>query len=163
MINNYLISLTPVFAVAINFLIFVIISQFKLKDIRIRFLLSILTGFLFVLISLKIIKNFDFFIIHLFAYFALSFVIWNIYMLSATAQRIRILMEIHKNKKIKLKKILSLYNTEEIYKKRIERLKNLKIIKIDKNNNVKLINKKIYYINIIINFLKKIIVSTIKT
>ena len=150
------------FAVAINFLLFVIISQFKLKDIRVRFLLSILTGFIFILISFKIIKNYEFFIIHLIAYFALSFVIWNIYMLSATAQRIRILIEIHKNKKIKLKKILSLYNTEEIYKKRIERLTNLKIIKIDKNNNVKLINKKIYYINIIINFLRKIIVSTIK-
>ena len=77
------------FAVAINFLLFVIISQFKLKDIRVRFLLSILTGFIFILISFKIIKNYEFFIIHLIAYFALSFVIWNIYMLSATAQRIK--------------------------------------------------------------------------
>ena len=160
MINNYLISLAPVFAVGINFLIFVIISQFKLKDIRIRFLLSILAGFVFILISLKITKSFEFFIIHLFTYFALSFVIWNVFMLSATAQRIRILIEIHKNKKIKLKKILNLYNTEEIYKRRIERLKNLKIINIDKNNNVKLISKKFYYINIIINILRKVIIKT---
>tara|TARA_B110000003_G_C16621150_1_gene523169 strand:- start:1424 stop:1672 length:249 start_codon:yes stop_codon:yes gene_type:complete len=81
-------------------------------------------------------------------------------MLSATAQRIRILIEIYNNKKIKLKKILSLYNTEEIYKKRIERLKNLKIINIDKNYNVKIINKKFYYINILINVLRKLIIKT---
>lgn len=160
MIKNYLISLTPVFAVSINFLILVIISQFKLKDMRIRFLLSILAGFIFLLISLIIIKSYEFFIIHLFTYIALSFVVWNIFMLSATAQRIRILIEIYNNKKIKLKKILSLYNTEEIYKKRIERLKNLKIINIDKNYNVKIINKKFYYINILINVLRKLIIKT---
>ena len=148
------------FAVGINFLIFVIISQFKLKDIRIRFLLSILAGFLFIFISLITIKSYEIFIIHLCAYLALSFVVWNIFMLSATAQRIRILIEINHNKKIKLKKILSLYNTKEIYKKRIERLKNLKIITIDKNSNVKIINKKFYYINMIINILRKIIIKT---
>lgn len=148
------------FAVGINFLIFVIISQFKLKDIRIRFLLSILAGFLFIFISLITIKSYEIFIIHLCAYLALSFVVWNIFMLSATAQRIRILIEIYHNKKIKLKKILSLYNTKEIYKKRIERLKNLKIITIDKNSNVKIINKKFYYINMIINILRKIIIKT---
>ena len=159
MINNYLLSLTPVFAAIINFLIFVIASQLNLKDIRIRFLVSIMGGFSFLLIGLITIKSYEIFIIHLCAYLALSFVVWNIFMLSATAQRIRILIEINHNKRIRLKTILNLYNTKEIYKKRIERLKNLKIITIDKNSNVKIKNKKFYYINMIINILRNVIIK----
>ena len=81
-------------------------------------------------------------------------------MLSATAQRIRILIEVYHNKKIKLKTILSLYNTKEIYKKRIKRLKNLGIITVDKNSNIKIKNKKFYYINMIVNNLRKIIITS---
>ena len=160
MIKNYLLPLTPLFAVTINFFIFVILSQINLKDVRIKFFLSIMVGFLYLLISFITIKNYEIFIIHLCIYLALSFVIWNIFMLSATAQRVRILIEIYHNKKIKLKTILSLYNTKEIYKKRIERLKNLKIISIDKNSNIKIKNKKFYYINMIINILRKIIMKS---
>jgi hypothetical protein len=160
LLKNYLLSLAPIFAAIINFLVFMIISQVNLKDIRIRFLISIVSGFLFLFIGLEIIKSYEIFIIHSCTYLALSFVIWNIFMLSATAQRIRILIEVYHNKKIKLKTILSLYNTKEIYKKRIKRLKNLGIITVDKNSNIKIKNKKFYYINMIVNNLRKIIITS---
>ena len=83
-------------------------------------------------------------------YFSLSFVNWNIFMLSATAQRIRIIFEID-SKKISYDALIKQYNTKIIYQKRFERLINLKIVKIN-NDIIILNNKRVLIIIYILNF-----------
>ena len=87
----------------------------------------------------------------------MSFVSWNLYMLSATAQRIRILLEIYHQKNVSLPSILEKYDTDELYRNRVKRLLDLQIISIDKNSIVTIKDRKFIIINFILNFFRKII------
>ena len=96
-------------------------------------------------------------VIHTGIYIALSFISWNIYMLSATAQRIRILIEIYQKDKFKLKEVLDLYNTKEIYENRLKRLLDLNYILLNKDRSITIVNKKFLLINKVLNIFRSLI------
>ena len=150
------IILAPIVGILINFLLFVFTNYFKIYTINIRIIISFLAGMI-LLSTISIYSNLevDYILSQYIIYFSLSFVNWNIYMLSATAQRIRIIFEID-SKKISYDALIKLYNTKIIYKKRFERLINLKIVKID-NGIITLKNKKVLIIIYILNFFRFII------
>ena len=150
------IILAPIVGILINFLLFVFTNYFKIYTINIRIIISFLAGMI-LLSTISIYSNLevDYILSQYIIYFSLSFVNWNIYMLSATAQRIRIIFEID-SKKISYDALIKLYNTKIIYQKRFERLINLKIVKID-NGIITLKNKKVLIIIYILNFFRFII------
>ena len=141
----------PIVGILINFLLFVFTNYFKIYTINIRIIISFLAGMI-LLFTISIYSNLevDYILSQYIIYFSLSFVNWNIFMLSATAQRIRIIFEID-SKKISYDALIKQYNTKIIYQKRFERLINLKIIKIN-NDIIILNNKRVLIIIYILNF-----------
>ena len=146
----------PIVGILINFLLFVFTNYFKIYTINIRIIISFLAGMIW-LFTISIYSNLevDYILSQYIIYFSLSFVNWNIYMLSATAQRIRIIFEID-SKKISYDALIKQYNTKIIYQKRFERLINLKIVKIN-NDIIILNNKRVLIIIYILNFFRFII------
>tara|TARA_B100001029_G_C15054655_1_gene453398 strand:- start:1657 stop:2139 length:483 start_codon:yes stop_codon:yes gene_type:complete len=146
----------PIVGILINFLLFVFTNYFKIYTINIRIIISFLAGMI-LLFTISIYSNLevDYILSQYIIYFSLSFVNWNIYMLSATAQRIRIIFEID-SKKISYDALIKQYNTKIIYQKRFERLINLKIVKIN-NDIIILNNKRVLIIIYILNFFRFII------
>ena len=146
----------PIVGILINFLLFVFTNYFKIYTINIRIIISFLAGMI-LLFTISIYSNLevDYILSQYIIYFSLSFVNWNIFMLSATAQRIRIIFEID-SKKISYDALIKQYNTKIIYQKRFERLINLKIVKIN-NDIIILNNKRVLIIIYILNFFRFII------
>ena len=120
-------------------------------------ILSFLSGIFLIFLFFIFDMNGEIFFLHLISYISMSFVSWNLYMLSATAQRIRILLEIYHQKNVSLPSILEKYDTDELYRNRVKRLLDLQIISIDKNSIVTIKDRKFIIINFILNFFRKII------
>lgn len=153
---NY-IFLTPIIASVLNFFSLVFMCQLNFKKINYRIIISFLVGIVYIFsVYLKEIML-EYSLLHLGIYIALSFISWNIYMLSATAQRIRILIEIHQKDKFKLKEVLDLYNTKEIYENRLKRLVELNYIIINEDRSVTIINNKFLLINKVLNIFRSLI------
>ncbi len=153
---NY-IFLTPIIASILNFLSLVFMCQLNFKKINNRIIISFVIGFVYIFsVCLKEMRL-EYGVIHIGIYIALSFISWNIYMLSATAQRIRILIEIYQKDKFKLKEVLDLYNTKEIYENRLKRLIDLNYIVINEDRSITIVNKKFLLINKVLNIFRSLI------
>ena len=153
---NY-IFLTPIIASILNFLSLVFMCQLNFKKINNRIIISFVIGFVYIFSVCLKEMGLEYGVIHTGIYIALSFISWNIYMLSATAQRIRILIEIYQKDKFKLKEVLDLYNTKEIYENRLKRLLDLNYILLNKDRSITIVNKKFLLINKVLNIFRSLI------
>ena len=153
---NY-IFLTPIIASILNFLSLVFMCQLNFKKINNRIIISFVIGFVYIFSVCLKEMGLEYGVIHTGIYIALSFISWNIYMLSATAQRIRILIEIYQKDKFKLKEVLDLYNTKEIYENRLKRLLDLNYILLNEDRSVTIVNKKFLLINKVLNIFRSLI------
>ncbi len=153
---NY-IFLTPIIASILNFLSLVFMCQLNFKKINNRIIISFVIGFVYIFSVCLKEMGLEYGVIHTGIYIALSFISWNIYMLSATAQRIRILIEIYQKDKFKLKEVLDLYNTKEIYENRLKRLLDLNYILLNEDRSITIVNKKFLLINKVLNIFRSLI------
>ena len=153
---NY-IFLTPIIASILNFLSLVFMCQLNFKKINNRIIISFVIGFVYIFSVCLKEMGLEYGVIHTGIYIALSFISWNMYMLSATAQRIRILIEIYQKDKFKLKEVLDLYNTKEIYENRLKRLLDLNYILLNKDRSITIVNKKFLLINKVLNIFRSLI------